>query len=69
MKWRIESYKTDVAEISSNDHQNIYTVNLLNEFNDVISSMEAYGDIHRTTVTKAMIARHGQYITKIEHNE
>ena len=69
MKWRIESYKTDVAEISSNDHQNIYTVNLLNESNDVISSAEAYGRNHRTTVTKAMIAKHGQYITKIEHNE
>ena len=69
MKWRIESYKSDVAEISSNDHQNIYTINLLNEFNDVISSEEAYGENHRTEVTKAMIAKHGQYITKIEHNE
>ena len=68
MNWRIESYKSDVAEISSADHQNIYTVNILNENNQIVFSREAYGDENRTQVTRKMIADFGQYITKIEHN-
>ena len=68
MNWIIESEKTDVAEISSNDHQNIYLVKVINENNEIVSAEEAYGDIHRSEVTKKMIARYGQYITKIEHN-
>ena len=68
MNWRIESYKTDVAEISYTDHQNIYTVNILNENNEIVISKKAYGNEDRTQVTRAMIANFGQYITKIEHN-
>ena len=36
--------------------------------NRMLSAEEAYGDIHRSEVTKKMIARYGQYVTKIEHN-
>ena len=69
MNWRIESYKTDVAEISPTDHQNIYTVKLIDHMNNAVTSVEAYGREHRAEVTRAIIAKHGQYITKIEHNE
>tara|TARA_R100000005_G_C4935171_1_gene162269 strand:+ start:466 stop:675 length:210 start_codon:yes stop_codon:yes gene_type:complete len=68
MNWKIESYKTDVAEISSNDHQPIYTVNVINENNNIVASKEAYGNENLKTVTNQMIARYGQYIAKIEHN-
>ena len=68
MNWTIESYKTDVAEISSNDHQNIYIVNVLDENNKIVAAKEAYGDENFNLVVRQMIAQYGQYIAKIEHN-
>ena len=68
MNWTIESFKSDIAEISTNDHQPIFTVRVLDENNKIVATKEAYGRDNLTQVTKQMIAQYGQYIAKIEHN-
>ena len=69
MNWTIESHPIDVAEISRNDHQNIYLVNILDDNGRPIEAREAYGQEHRGEVTKELISKYNQYITKIEHSE
>lgn len=68
MNWTIESYKTDTYEISPTDTQHEYTVYVKNEFGKNVDGALAYGIEDRTKVTNAMIAKYGQYITKIEHH-
>ena len=69
MNWRIESHPIDVAEISENDHQNIYLVNIIDEGGRPIEARQAYGKEHRGEVTRKLIAKYNEYITKIEHTE
>mgnify|MGYP003121577390 FL=1 len=69
MNWKIESHPIDVAEIGPNDHQNIYLVNILDEGGRPIEARQAYGQEHRTEVTREFIAKYSEYITKIEHSE
>ena len=42
MNWIIESHPIDVAEISENDHQKIYLVNILDDNGRPIEAKEAY---------------------------
>ena len=57
----------DVAELSQTDHQNIYLVYVRDGNGNNIAAEEAYGDNHRTEVTKKFINEYGVYIDKIEH--
>ena len=59
----------DVAELSQTDHQNIYLVYVQDGNGNNIAAEEAYGDNHRTEVTKEFIQKYGQYIDKIEHED
>jgi len=68
MNWTIESYKTDTYEISPTDTQHEYTIYVRNESGENVDGALAYGLDDRTKVTNTMIARYGQYITKIEHH-
>ena len=65
--WKIISKILDVAELSQTDHQNIYLVYVRDGNGNNIAAEEAYGDNHRTEVTKKMIEQYGTYIDKIEH--
>ena len=65
--WKIVSRILDVAELSQTDHQNIYLVYVRDGNGNNIAAEEAYGDNHRTEVTKKMIEQYGTYIDKIEH--
>ena len=69
MNWTVESHPIDVAEIASNDHQKIYLVNILDDGGRPIEAREAYGKEHRGQVTRKLISKYNQYITKIEHSE
>jgi len=69
MNWTIESHPIDVAEISTNDHQNIYLVTIFDEGGRPIEAAEAYGQEHRGQITKKFIGKYNKYITKIEHSE
>mgnify|MGYP003649023245 FL=1 len=69
MNWTIESHPIDIAETTSDDHQKIYLVTILDETKRPIQSKEAYGQTDRTRVTKQFIAKYNEYITKIEHSE
>jgi hypothetical protein len=57
----------DVAELSQTDHRNIYLVYVRDGNGNNIAAEEAYGDNHRTEVTKKFINEYGAYIDKIEH--
>ena len=67
--WKIISKILDVAELSQTDHQNIYLVYVRDGNGNNIAAEEAYGDNHRTEVTKKLIDQYGMYIDKIEHEE
>ena len=70
MNLRIRSRRLDLHEITNNDHQYSYVVQVFNESNTVIDARVAYGIVHRTAVTRELIVKHGsQYIVKIEHEE
>ena len=69
MNWTIESHPIDVAEISSNDHQNIYLVTIFDDNGRPIEAAEAYGQEHRGQITKKFIGKYNAYITKIVHSE
>ena len=69
MNWTIESHKTDTYEISPTDTQHEYTIYVKNEKGINVDGALAYGIEDRTKVTNVLIARHGQYITKIEHHK
>tara|TARA_Y100000310_G_C20456344_1_gene703245 strand:- start:55 stop:276 length:222 start_codon:yes stop_codon:yes gene_type:complete len=69
MNWKIESHPIDVAEITPADTQNIYLVTLLDDGGRPIAAKEAYGQEHRGEVTRELITKYNQYITKIEHSE
>tara|TARA_A100001201_G_scaffold125732_1_gene110112 strand:+ start:1316 stop:1465 length:150 start_codon:yes stop_codon:yes gene_type:complete len=44
-------------------------VNILDEGGRPIEARQAYGQEHRTEVTREFIAKYSEYITKIEHSE
>ena len=69
MNWTIESHPIDVAEISPTDHQKIYLVNVFDDSGRPIEAKQAYGQEHRTQVTKEFIGKYHTYISKIEHSE
>ena len=70
MNWKIVSKKTDVAEVSQTDHQDIYLVYVQDDNGDNIEAKVAYGIGHRTEVTKEFIHKYQAYgINKIEHQE
>ena len=53
--------------MSQTDHQNIYLVYVRDGNGNNIAAEEAYGDNHRTEVTKKLLDEYGAYIDKIEH--
>ena len=53
--------------MSQTDHRNIYLVYVRDGNGNNIAAEEAYGDNHRTEVTKKFINEYGAYIDKIEH--
>ena len=59
----------DVAELSQTDHQNIYLVYVRDGNGNNIAAEEAYGDNHRTEVTKKLLETYGEYVDKIEHED
>ena len=65
--WKIISKILDVAELSQTDHQNIYLVYVRDGNGNNIAAEEAYGDNHRSEVTKKLLDKYGAYIDKIEH--
>ena len=65
--WKITSRILDVAELSQTDHQNIYLVYVRDGNGNNIAAEEAYGDNHRSEVTKKLLDKYGAYIDKIEH--
>ena len=67
--WKIISRISDVAELSQTDHQNIYLVYVRDGNGNNIAAEEAYGENHRTEVTKKLIDKYGTYIDKIEHED
>jgi hypothetical protein len=67
--WKIISRILDVAELSQTDHQNIYLVYVRDGNGNNIAAEEAYGENHRTEVTKKLIDKYGTYIDKIEHED
>ena len=67
--WKIISKVSDVAELSQTDHQNIYLVYVQDGTGNNIAAEEAYGDNHRTEVTKKLLEQYGAYIDKIEHED
>ena len=67
--WKIISKILDVAELSQTDHQNIYLVYVRDGNGNNIAAEEAYGENHRTEVTKKLIEQYGTYIDKIEHED
>ena len=67
--WKIISKVSDVAELSQTDHQNIYLVYVQDGTGNNIAAEEAYGDNHRTEVTKMLLEKYGEYIDKVEHEE
>ena len=67
--WKIISRILDVAELSQTDHQNIYLVYVRDGNGNNIAAEEAYGDNHRTEVTKKLLDEYGAYIDKVEHEE
>ena len=70
MNLRIRSRRLDLHEITNDDHQYSYVVQVFSENNTVIDARVAYGIVHRTAVTRELIVKHGsQYIVKIEHEE
>ena len=70
MDWKIVSKKIDTAEISHNDHQDIFIVYVKDGIDNNIEAAEAYGIDHRTEVTKAFIMKYqDQGIDKIEHED
>jgi len=70
MDWKIVSKKIDTAEISHNDHQDIFIVYVRDGLGNNIEASEAYGIDHRTEVTKAFVMKYqDQGIDKIEHEE
>ena len=65
--WKIISKILDVAELSQTDHQNIYLVYVRDGNGNNIAAEEAYGDNHKSEVTKKLLDKYGAYIDKIEH--
>jgi hypothetical protein len=59
----------DVAELSQTDHQNIYLVYVQDGTGNNIAAEEAYGDNHRTEVTKKLLKQYSTYIDKVEHED
>ena len=58
-----------MAELSQTDHQNIYLVYVRDGSGNNIAAEEAYGENHRTEVTKKLLDQYGMYIDKVEHEE
>lgn len=58
---------TDTAELSQTEHVNIYLVYVQDGTGNNIEAHEAYGENHRTVVTKKLLEQYGQYIDKVEH--
>ena len=56
-----------MAELSQTDHRNIYLVYVRDGNGNNIAAEEAYGENHRTEVTKKFLDQFGEYIDKIEH--
>ena len=70
MTWKIVSKVIDVAELSATDHQNIYLVYVRDGVGNNIEAKEAYGEDHRSEVTKELALKYEkQGIVKIEHEE
>ena len=67
--WKIISRVSDVAELSQTEHVNIYLVYVQDSNGNNIAAEEAYGENHRTEVTKKLLEQYGQYIDKVEHEE
>ena len=68
MDWKITSKKIDTAELSHNDHQDIYLVYVKDGAGNNIEAAEADGIADRTAVTKAFVLKYqDQGIDKIEH--
>ena len=67
--WKITTKPVDTYEISPTDTQHEYIVYVKDESGQNIDGALAYGKADRTKVTKELIAKHGQYIDKIEHEE
>jgi len=67
--WKVISKILDVAELSQTDHQNIYLVYVRDGNGNNIAAEEAYGENHRTEVTKKLLDKFGEYIDKIEHED
>jgi len=67
--WKIISKVSDVAELSQTDHVNIYLVYVRDGNGNNIAAEEAYGENHRTEVTKKLLEQYGTYIDKIEHED
>ena len=69
MDWKIISKQIDTAELSQIDHVPIYLVYVRDGAGNNIEAIEAYGQNHRTEVTKKLLEQYGQYIDKIEHED
>jgi hypothetical protein len=67
--WKIISRVSDVAELSQTEHVNIYLVYVQDGNGNNIAAEEAYGENHRTEVTKILLEKYGTYIDKVEHEE
>ena len=66
--WKIVSRISDVAELSQTDHQDIYLVYVRDGVGNNIEAKEAYGEGHRSEVTKELALKYeSQGILKIEH--
>jgi len=69
MNWKILSRAIDVYELTEEDWPKKYIVYVLDETRRPIAAEEAYGIPDRTKVVKRFIAKYGQYIVNIEHED
>ena len=68
MDWKIISKQIDTAELSQTDHVPIYLVYVRDGVGNNIEAKEAYGEGHRSEVTKELALKYeSQGILKIEH--